>query len=141
METVDIYTVMDDRRPIRSKQAEIMTSLMELLEPSEKTLMNLYFHHNASVYQLSLLCGRSRQTVGQQIKKLVRELRQGHYPILYRHRHFFGPEKLKVGYDHYLLGLGYRAIAEKRHLPTYTVRNMVRSLEKWAERHKERVKG
>jgi hypothetical protein len=136
MEVIDRYTFKDDRRSIWAEYAEKLTLLTGILESNEKILMDLYFKHNVSVYQLSLLSGRSQKEVRNQIKRLVRELNQGHYPILYQNRDHFGSEKLKVAYDHYLLGLGYRLIAEKRQLPVRVVRRMVRSIDKWVSRHK-----
>ena len=133
MKTLDKYEVMDDQRQKLADFARDIQDLIEILEPDEKVLLDLYMNHKASVYQISILSGRSQQAVSRSIKHLIKRLAEGHYVYLHRNRYRNGlsEKRMLVAYDRFLLGLGYRVIAGKRKMSVKEVRNHIKSLERW----------
>jgi hypothetical protein len=133
MQAIDIYSFTDDRRSILSGKIRDIRNIIDILEPSEWVVLDLYINHNVNVYQISILSGRSPKVIGNLIKRLLRQLSKGDYLMLYRHRRrrYSSPKALKVGYDRYLLGMGYRTIAAKRQMSVKEVRQIAKSQDIW----------
>jgi hypothetical protein len=137
MQAINIYTLTEDQRATLSNNIKNIQTLIGMLEPYERVVLDLHINHNVTVYQMSVLSGRSQQAIGSLIRRLLSQLAKGHYLMLYRQRHWrhASPKALKVGYDRYLLGMGYRTIAAKRQMSTKEVRQILKRQDRWLSRY------
>ena len=128
----DFYSYMSrvkDFRAARAHEYDLLLLRLDLLEPEEKTLIELYLKHELTVKQLAQLSGMNRGTVYRRITRLCEKLLAGGYITVLRNREQFEREELKVAYDRFLLGLGCRAIARKRNLGPRQTERIVKKLE------------
>jgi len=114
-----------------AEQIELLQWRMELLEPRDRVLLEAYYRGNLSLRKLGWLCGLSECTVSQRIEKISLRLLKKDYITILRYKKGIDSQHRKVAYDHFLLGLGYRTIADKHKLSCHTVRKTVKSLKQW----------
>ena len=122
-----------DIRHRRWDEVDLLISRMGLLKASDRSLLEMQVKHACTYRQLSRISGLSRQQVSRRIKALIRRLTGHEYITIYRHKECFDKTQLEVAYDHYLLGLGYRKIANKRSLEEYPVRRILGELKAFLE--------
>ena len=134
MSDIDIFeklTRTDDRRPWRIRQVELLEMRVELLEGRERVLLDLYVNHNVTCGQLARLSGESERNLSRLVKRLIPRLLGDEYITIVRNRERFGEIELAVAYDHFLLGLSYRAIREKRKRTVNSIKKIIKRLNLW----------
>jgi len=131
MSDIFAYICRDqDLRSERAQEYELLLLRLELLEPEDKNLVELYLEHNVNFKQLGLLCGVHRVTICRRILRLCKRLLEDEYITILRNREQFEPVELAVAYDRFLLGMGARRIASKRQLGYRPTKRIVERLEK-----------
>ena len=124
-----------DRRQYASEDVDYLLLRMELLEPSDRMLLEMHIKHDISFRNLSILSGLREITVARRVQNIRARLLGKEFISIYRNKEKFDKKELMVAYDYYLLGLGYRAIASKRRISKFAVRKMIRKLKEWLENH------
>lgn len=122
---INNLSVQDDRRSERAEQVELLRLRLGLLEEPERVLAEFYLGGEVTCVQLARLSGQSVRRMRRRVKGLIRRLGRDDYIFFLRQPRRFDQRQLEVAYDHYLLGMGYRRIAEKRRLsPAWTRRTL-----------------
>lgn len=127
----------DDRRDAMIGAVELLLDRLHYLEPEDRTLLEMRFRHGLTYGQLMLLTGQDRKVIGTRVRGLARRLMAGDYIVIVRQRDRFDEQERAVAYDHFLLGMGYRRIAEKRGLGTHRVRQILKRVQRWLSRYKQ----
>ena len=127
----------DDRRSRRRAEIDLLLMRLEHLVGMERIVMEMRFRQGLTFRQLELLTGQPRRTIAGRVKRLAQQLMAGDYISIVGQGDRFSEEELRVAYDHYLLGLGYRRIAAKREMATRRVRVILARLERWKTHHAE----
>ena len=129
----------DDKRPRRRDQIDLLLMRLEHLVGMERMVMEMRFRHGLTFRQLELLTGEPRRKIAAGVKGLTERLMAGDYLAIIGHGDRFSEQVLRVAYDHYLLGLGYRRIAAKQQMTTHRVRAILRRLQRWKTQHAGRT--
>ena len=117
--------------PIERQYQDMVRLRLDWLVPEDRELLVLYLEKNVSVRQLSQITGVSGKVIRGRLARLGSRLVGDDYARVIRKRVLFSDEQLHVAYDHLLLGLGYRKVAERRRVSGHTARKMVRQLNDW----------
>ena len=118
-------------RPDAAKRLDLIRLRLDWLVPADRVLLEMYVNQNVSYTQLAQLNGRDVNWVRRRVQKLGDRLLADDYGRIQRKRDLFTPMELRVAYDKYLLGLGYRQIAERRRLGPTVARRISRQLSDW----------
>jgi DNA-binding MarR family transcriptional regulator len=96
-------------------------------------MMELYLIKGCSVRQLAGLTGMSRQRVTRWLERLTGRLMDDKYLNIYQDRESRSKLQMAIAYEHYLLGLSVRSIAEKLKVSRVTVGKTIRELEEMSD--------
>jgi len=89
----------------------------------------MYLIKGCSVWQLAGLTGVSRQRMTRWLQGFTGRLMDDKYLNVYQDPESRSKLQMAIAYEHYLLGLSVRAIAEKLKVSRATVRKTIRELE------------
>ena len=129
--TVEKIAAGDDMRWRRRDEIDLLLMRLDHLRGVERVLMEMRFRYGLTFKQLELLTGEPRKRIAGRVNRMARELMAGDYLAIVELGDRFSEEVLRVAYDHYLLGLGYRRIAAKQQMTTHQVRVILERLERW----------
>lgn len=121
-------TIENRHKLLISKYIDVLIARLELLRKSEKALLEAYLQDDVSLRNLAELTKTPVSTISRQIRQLSQRLLHGDYIYVIRNRSRFNEHELKIAYDHYILGQGYRRIARSRRLSEFTVRRQLARL-------------
>ena len=124
-----------DIRHRRRDEVDVLISRMGLLKAEDRVLLEMQVKHACTYRQLSRLSGLSENQVSRRIKALIKRVTGHEYITIYRHKECFSETQMRVAYDRYLLGLGYRKIAAKRSLEEHPVRRILGELKAFLDQY------
>ena len=118
-------------RPDEAKRLDLIRLRLDWLAPADRVMLEMYVNQNVSFTQLAHLNGSSVNWVRRRIQRLGDRLLSDEYGRIQRKRDLFTAVQLRVAYDKFLLGLGYRVIAGRRGLGPAVARRLSHQLSEW----------
>jgi len=128
---VEYISAQSEQDPMKAEQIEHLLLRLDLLESADRTLMVMRFQHGISCRQLARMSGLGTGNIVRRTNTLAQRLLEKEYIIVLRNRRRFSNIELKVAYDRYLLGFGYRRISAKRRLTMPEARRIIGCLDRW----------
>jgi predicted DNA-binding protein YlxM (UPF0122 family) len=125
--------ITEEELQVRGKyrdSIDILLSRISMLAGEDKLLMTMYWENGNSLRQIGRLAGINRLSIARRINKATRRLMEGQYITCLRNRDRFTRRQMAVAKEYYLLGLSIKAIAEKRKLSLYRVRQILNKIQR-----------
>jgi predicted DNA-binding protein YlxM (UPF0122 family) len=125
--------ITEEELQVRGKyrdSIDILLSRISMLTGEDKLLMTMYWENGNSLRQIGRLAGINRLSIARRINKATRRLMEGQYITCLRNRDRFTRRQMAVAKEYYLLGLSIKAIAEKRKLSLYRVRQILNKIQR-----------
>lgn len=94
----------------------------------DKTLMEMVFEKGSSFRQIARLTGQSPSTVSRRFHRLVRRLIARKPAFVQGPPVYADPTDIRIIQDYYLRGHTQKAIAQKRSISLYRIRNTLRAV-------------
>ena len=117
-----------------AKVHDLLRLRVDWLESREKVLLDMYLNQNATPAQLAELCGVTVEAARRRLQRLSARLLGPDYCRIRRSRNHFSREQLEAAYDHFILGLGYRRVAQRRGMTPAVTRRILEELHRWLKR-------
>jgi predicted DNA-binding protein YlxM (UPF0122 family) len=128
--------ITEEELKVRSKyrdSIELLRSRLSMLSGEDKLLMTMYWKNGNSLRQIGRLAGINRLSIARRISKITKRLMEGQYITCLRNRDRFTRRQIAVAKEYYLLGLSIKAIAGKRKLSYYRVRQILNKIQQRIE--------
>ena len=108
---------------------DLLRSRLSMLSGEDKLLMIMYWENGNSFRQIGRLAGVNRLSIARRIDKITKRLMEGQYITCLRNRDRFTRRQIAIAKEYYLLGLSIKAIAGKRKLSYYRVRQILNKIQ------------
>ena len=128
----DVADVAECETPEIRGAVEALRMRAHLLTGEDRALLEMHLEHGNSFRQIARLVGRSHQTVGRRIHRIVRRLTDDTYAVCLGNREEFNGRELALIKDHFVCGLSERCISRSRDVPRYRVRAILCKARRYA---------
>ncbi|MBN1765496.1 MAG: hypothetical protein JW860_09590 [Sedimentisphaerales bacterium] len=125
-----------DNRLERAWEFEKILMRLDLLEPDDRVMVELFLRYEVPITKLSKMLGDDKVKIHRRIRRIIQRLQAPEYIRILRKKDFFARVQLDVAYDHFLLGMGYRPISIKRGISYTQARYIVSNLRQWLKGRK-----
>ena len=126
----DKLTARDDRRRRLLDRLDLLLLRLDLLQPPERDLLEMYLSYNVSIRKLARLTGRREQTLSRQLDRLIGQLNGGAWLTLMRHRGQFSRQEMELAYDRFVRQESGNSLARRHRLTVKAVRTILQGLDK-----------
>ena len=126
-----------DYRQAQLRRLDLLSVRMELLAPCDRVLLEMRYKHDVSFEKIATLSGIRASTIAYRTNRMVARLLSDDYINIMRTKENFTRRELEISYDHFLLGLGIKAISAKRGIPRNVVRLSIMQIKNWLEKMNE----
>ena len=114
---------------------ELLRTRAHLLVGVDRTLLDLYIERGSNFHQMAQLAGLSATSVARRIRRIIRRLTGGIYPLCLSQRSQFCELELAIVRDHFVRGLSMARISRNRNISLYRVRATVRKARQCMSAH------
>jgi len=122
----EYFTKADNNRRLLVEKAQ---DRLHLLRAEEFKILGPYLLHGMPLAALSRLLNMERRRLARRLEQLLRGLVDDRYISLRRYDEVIAPRSLEIGYERFIRGDSYQAIARRHHLSGWQVRRICEKLE------------